>query len=531
MRSVVLSGFMATGKSTLGARLSARLGMAFVDSDVEIERASGMSVAELWRAEGEPAFRAQEAAILRALLLDSTPRVIAFGGGSVTSRPLRHLALDNAFVVTLTADPATIVARAGNLASRPNLAAGDPILRATELLEARAAAYAECHLSLSTEGVDLDDLIDRIAQALVRDPIAVPLGQRSYTVDMANGEPSRLTDAIARSAPSSIFVVTDANVLRARGKELDAALQPLAIPQTRIVLPPGETHKTIASVGAIWDASLGAGIDRDALVVAFGGGVMGDLAGFAASTLLRGVRFLQVPTTLLAMVDSSVGGKTGFDHPTGKNLIGSFHQPSAVVVDLDHLTTLPPRERIAGLAEIVKIALATDLVLLETLEKQADHLSDTSVLYAIVRRAIEAKARIVRDDEREGGRRAVLNVGHTLGHALEAHGGFSKYLHGEAVALGTVLELETSHALGITPADLVSRARTLFGRLKLPVDVAPGELASAWGFVASDKKRRAASLLFPAITAPGVSEVRSISLSSFKEAALRRPVQRSERPV
>ena len=520
MRSVVLSGFMATGKSTLGARLAARLRLAFVDSDVAIERASGKSVAELWRAEGEAAFRTREVETLRPLLLDSTPRVIAFGGGSVTTRSLRHLALDHAFVVTLTADPQTIVTRAGSLASRPNLTVGDPLQRTKDLLEARAAAYAECHLALSTEGVDLDDVVERIAKAVVRDPIAVPLGQRSYTVEIAQGEPSRLTDAIARTAPSAIFVVTDANVLRARGKALDAALQPLALPQTRIVLPAGETHKTIASVGAIWDACLGAGIDRDALVVAFGGGVMGDLAGFAASTLLRGVRFLQVPTTLLAMVDSSVGGKTGFDHPTGKNLIGTFHQASGVVVDLDHLTTLPARERIAGLAEVVKIALATDLDLLETLEKEADCLSEASVLLAIVRRAIEAKARIVRDDEREGGRRAVLNVGHTLGHALEAQGGFSKYLHGEAVALGTVLELQTSHALGLTPADLVSRARGLFERLKLPVDVAAGELASAWGFVASDKKRRAASLLFPVITAPGVAEVRSISLASFKEAAL-----------
>ncbi|MEO6574210.1 MAG: 3-dehydroquinate synthase, partial [Polyangiaceae bacterium] len=473
-----------------------------------------------WQAEGEAAFRVREGEILRPLLLDATPRVIAFGGGSVTSRSLRHLALDHAFVVILTADPATIVARAGSLASRPNLSVGDPVQRAKDLLEARAAAYAECHLSLSTEGADLDDLVDRIAQALTRDPIAVPLGLRSYIVEVTEHEPSRLTDAIGRTAPSSIFVVTDSNVLRARGKLLDAALQPLAVPQTRIVLPPGESQKTIASVGAVWDACLGAGIDRDALVVAFGGGVIGDLAGFAASTLLRGVRFLQVPTTLLSMVDSSVGGKTGFDHPTGKNLIGTFHQPSAVVVDLEHLTTLPPRERISGLAEIVKIALATDLSLLEALETDADRLSESAALLPIVRRAIEAKARIVRDDEREGGRRAVLNVGHSLGHALEAHGGFSKYLHGEAVALGTLLELQVSQALGMTPPDMVSRARRLFERLGLPISVPPGELASSWGFVASDKKRRAASLLFPAITGPGTSEIRSISLTSFKDAAL-----------
>ena len=194
MRSVVLSGFMATGKSTLGGRLAARLGLAFVDSDLEIERVTGKSVAELWRADGEAAFRAREVDVLGPLLLDSTPRVIAFGGGSVTTRSLRHLALDHAFVVTLTADPGTIVTRAGNLASRPNLTAGDPLQRAKDLLEARAAAYAECHLSLSTEGADLDDLVERIAKARARDPIAVPLGQRSYTVEIAQAEPSCLTE-------------------------------------------------------------------------------------------------------------------------------------------------------------------------------------------------------------------------------------------------------------------------------------------------------------------------------------------------
>src|SRR5262249_31247532 len=159
----------------------------------------------------------------------------------------------------------------------------------------------------------------------------VPLGARTYAIDVTRGEPARLTDAIACLAPSTVIVVTDANVQRARGADLDRALGPLAMQGVRVTLPAGEIHKTLTTVGTIWDAALGAGVDRDALVVAFGGGVVGDLAGFAASALLRGVRVLQVPTTLLAMVDASVGGKTGFDHPTGKNLLGAFHQPSGVV--------------------------------------------------------------------------------------------------------------------------------------------------------------------------------------------------------
>ena len=163
-----------------------------------------------------------------------------------------------------------------------------------------------------------------------REPLVVPLGTRSYTIDVCDDQPSRLTDAVARCAPSSLLVVTDSNVQRARGTAIEAALRPLAIPGSRVTLPPGERQKTLASASTIWDAALGAGVDRDALVIAAGGGVVGDLAGFASACLLRGVRFVQVPTTLLAMVDASVGGKTGFDHPAGKNLVGAFHQPSAV---------------------------------------------------------------------------------------------------------------------------------------------------------------------------------------------------------
>src|SRR5581483_9972346 len=194
----------------------------------------------------------------------------------------------------------------------------------------------------------------------------------------------------------------------------------------------------------------GGGVDRDALVVAFGGGVVGDLAGFAAACLLRGVRFVQAPTTLLAMVDSSVGGKTGFDHPAGKNLIGAFHQPSAVVADLAHLRTLPARERTAGLAEVVKIAVATDGALLDRVERDAAALGrgEAGALLPVVREAIAAKIRIVRDDEREAGARALLNLGHTVGHALEAHGGYAALLHGEAVALGLIAEMSAAAALG-----------------------------------------------------------------------------------
>jgi 3-dehydroquinate synthase len=298
---------------------------------------------------------------------------------------------------------------------------------------------------------------------------------------------------------------------------------PLHARITRITLAPGESYKTLASVGTIWDAALGTGVDRDAMVVAAGGGVVGDLAGFAAACLLRGVRFVQAPTTLLSMVDSSVGGKTGFDHPTGKNLIGAFHQPSAVVADLEHLTTLAPRERAAGLAEVVKIALATNAPLLDALERDAKTIAtgDVGALLPIVRAAIDAKIRVVRDDERETGARALLNLGHTVGHAIETHGGYTRWLHGEAVALGTVAEMRATAALGWTPPDLADRAAALFSALGLPTHVDASELAASWPFVASDKKRVRDAVRLPVVTAPGHARIERVGLAELRAAVLR----------
>jgi shikimate kinase/3-dehydroquinate synthase len=287
----------------------------------------------------------------------------------------------------------------------------------------------------------------------------MPLGARTYAVELADGDPARLTAAIQELSPSSVLVVTDTNVQAARGAWLERALEGLAVPRRTIAITPGEQSKTLATVAHIWDEALAFGVDRDALVIAFGGGVVGDLAGFAASTVLRGIRCVQIATSLLSMVDSSVGGKTGFDHAAGKNLIGAFFQPSRVIVDLEHLTTLPPRERAAGLAEVVKIALVQDVALFELLERTADAVraGDREALRPVLRAAIEAKIRVVRDDERESGARALLNLGHTLGHALETHGGYTRLLHGEAVAVGTVLELAATERLGFTPAGLADR--------------------------------------------------------------------------
>ncbi len=517
MKSIVLSGFMATGKSTVARALAARLGLPLVDTDDEIAKLTQKSVPDLWREEGEPKFRARERELVGKLLADPSPRVIAFGGGTVTNRETRHLALDHAFVVTLTATPETSVERAGPLENRPNLAFADPVARAKELIEARAAAYSECHLSLATDGITVDAIVDAIVPLAKRAPICVPLGARSYVVDVVDDHPDALTDAVAKLAPSSLVVVTDSNVHRARSKALHAALDALAVPWTELTLAPGESYKNIASVSAIWDAALGADADRDSVIVAFGGGVVGDLAGFAASSLLRGVRFVGVPTTLLAMVDASVGGKTGFDHPAGKNLVGAFHQPSAVVADIAHLATLPARDLASGFAEIVKIALTRDATFFERIESTANQAKsgDHAILAEYIRRSIELKSAIVRDDEREAGARAVLNFGHTVGHAIEAHGGYAKHRHGEAVAIGMLVELAMGAELRLAPKNLFERARAVLEKLGLPTAVPRGELEAAWSYMSSDKKRSGKMLKLPLPIELGRTEIHRVALSSL----------------
>ncbi len=514
---------MGTGKTTAGPLAASRLDVPFIDTDEVIAREAGATIAELWKRDGEAKFRERERAIVERLIADPKPHVVALGGGALLSRDVRHAALDRATVVTLTSTPAEIIRRMGDVSSRPNLtlSSANPLARIAELLSTRAHAYAECHAELSTDGVDADDVAESACAVARRDPVALPLGARTYVIDVVHDAPEALTDAIARLAPSALVVVTDTSVRRARGAALDRALSHLALPHIDITLPPGEEHKTLSTVSTIWDAALGAGIDRDVLVIAFGGGVTSDLAGFAASTLLRGVRFVSAPTTLLAMVDASVGGKTGFDHPTGKNVIGAIHQPRAVVIDTAHLSTLSPRELRAGFAEVVKIALTSSASFFEHLESNAARLLDpaSGALLSTIREAVTLKAQIVRDDEREShDRRIILNLGHTIGHALEAQSNYRKYLHGEAVAIGLVAELGVCEKHGFTPKGTAARTRALLEAFGLSTTLRPDELRAAMRFVSSDKKRRRTRIALPVVTALGAADVRELPPELLAEA-------------
>ena len=331
--------------------------------------------------------------------------------------------------------------------------------------------------------------------------VNVELGERSYPVVLEAGGLDRLGDELReRTSAKRAFVVTDENVAPLWADAAEESLGRAGFEAHRVVLPAGEANKTVATWSGCMDALLAGRIDRGTPVIALGGGVVGDVAGFAAATVLRGVPLVQVPTTLLAMVDSSVGGKTAVDHPAGKNLIGAFHQPTLVFAALGTLETLPRREVRAGLGEVVKTALLGDAALFEVLERDAERLADgdAGALLPVVARCVEIKAAIVAEDEREGGLRAVLNLGHTVGHALEAALGYGTLLHGEAVAVGLLAETRWATRRGwCEDPHLHGRLARLLSRLGLP-SAAPGAAPEAVrAALGVDKKRGEGNLRMP----------------------------------
>lgn len=340
---------------------------------------------------------------------------------------------------------------------------------------------------------------------MTRETVRVELGERSYDIVIG---PGLLADAGVQIAPllrrPRVAVVSDETVAALHGAALKAGLGAAEIDANFLALPAGEATKCWAQLERVVEWLLDQRVERDDVVVAFGGGVIGDLAGFAAAILRRGVRFVQIPTTLLAQVDSSVGGKTGINSPSGKNLVGAFAQPSLVLADVAVLGTLGARDYLAGYAEVAKYGLLGDAAFFEWLEKNAADAAagDVDKRIAAVRRSCEMKARIVARDEQERGDRALLNLGHTFGHALEAATGYSdRLLHGEGVSIGCALAFEVSARLGLCSQEVPSRVRAHFAALGMKTDLSdiPGDLPDAAGLIdlmRQDKKVRDGALTF-----------------------------------
>lgn len=319
----------------------------------------------------------------------------------------------------------------------------------------------------------------------------VRLGERSYPIEIGAGRLRHLGSRCRRlRLGGTCLVVSDSNVFALYGEKACASLRQAGFAVTPAVVPAGEASKSEKQLSALYGAALEAGLDRSSFVVALGGGVVGDLAGYLAATFLRGIRLVQVPTSLLAMVDSAVGGKTGINLPRGKNLVGAFHQPALVLADTSTLKTLPRREYVSGLAEVVKYGVIRDARFFQSLEKNANALlrAQPKFLEQVIAKCCAIKADIVRLDERESGLRAILNYGHTLGHAIEQVTGYGRYLHGEAVAMGMVFSGLLSVKTAGFPEDEFERLVSLLRRLGLPVRPPRRAFSRLWKAMSVDKK-------------------------------------------
>ncbi len=511
--SIVLVGLMGAGKTTIGRRLAARLGLPFRDADGEIEQAAGRSIAEMFALWGEAEFREGERRVI-ARLLSAGPIVLATGGGAFMDHRTRSAIRAQALSVWLRCPLATLVRRVSGRSHRPLLAAGDPRQVLEALMRTRHPVYAEADIVIDCEDDSTDHTTHRVLAALAahRPPhrVRVPLG-RGYDIAIGSGLVARAGALLAPVLPQKrAMIVTDETVAALHLPALLDGLREVGVETGVVVVPPGEASKSLAGFDHVTTALLREGVERRSTVIALGGGVVGDLAGFAAASALRGLPFVQIPTTLLAQVDSSVGGKTGINTPFGKNLIGAFHQPLAVLADTATLATLPPRELRAGYAEILKAGLIGDAALFDwCLTHAATMLAGDRPLQAeAIARACAFKAAIVGEDEREEkpeDGRALLNLGHTFAHALEAELHYDgRLLHGEAVAIGLGLALRLSQQLGYAIDDDAGTVIAHLESIGLPARIAglsdaSGTIFSAASLLAHmrrDKKRRDGRLGF-----------------------------------
>ncbi len=470
-----------SGKSTLGQALAQSLGLGFVDLDARIEADAGRCIREIFATEGEASFRGRETRALKAVLLEPTPTVIALGGGALLDAANRALVETHGPVLCLEAPLETILARTSRQPGlRPLLAAESgipdpgPRQRLMELLSRRAGHYAGFSRRLDASGDDLDAKLEE-ARILCGAFRVHGMGA-AYDVRVGQGNLLSLGEAFrSREWRGASLVVADDNTHATYGKPVARSLREHGVSIGERVLPAGEVHKGIESVTALWRGALRAGVARDGSLIAVGGGVVGDLAGFAAATWMRGVRWVGVPTTLLAMVDSSLGGKTAFDLPEGKNLVGAFHAPSLVLVDTATLETLPLVELRCGMAEAVKHGAIGDPLLFERLEVDAADLGQGRLPPdpELVARAMAVKVRTIETDPYEQGVRAALNLGHTVGHAIEiaTHWGLR---HGEAVSVGMVAEARLAEEMRLCEKGLAARMADVLRQMGLPVEIPAG---------------------------------------------------------
>jgi 3-dehydroquinate synthase len=494
--NIILTGFMATGKTTVGRLLAEQLGYAFVDTDELIESRSGQTILEIFREKGEAAFRKMERAIAEELA-DKEGLVISTGGRLILDTANAEALTKRGRVFCLIATPEEILARAKRDTSvrRPLLEVPNPIERIVELIQQREEGYSRFP-QLETSGRLPDEVSKDLLGIIRANPdLRLPITASSLKYEFIVGSGLLPFTTQLAGIRGPVAVITDSIVGPLYAQSCGHA-------DVVVTVPYGRQHKTLTTVQSIFERLLESDFDRRGTIISLGGALISELAGFVAAVYMRGVDCVQCPTSLLAMVDTSIGGKVGVDLPQGKNLIGAFKQPKAVIADVATLQSLPPRDFASGMAEVIKHSLIADADLLSRIEngnwkRESDVLQPTlSNLQPLVAQAIQVKINIVQEDPFERGRRTVLNLGHTFAHAIEQAGGHI-IRHGEAVAMGLVATANLSARLGYCSFALQDRIEsTLAGTAlptRIPTNVSPKLLLRA---MSSDKKKAAGRLRF-----------------------------------
>jgi 3-dehydroquinate synthetase/shikimate kinase len=535
---LVLVGLPGSGKSAVGRRVASRHGATFIDLDGIIEQAAGKPIPEIFATGGEPAFRVLEREAVRSLgPADPDPalrRVISPGGGAVLDPRNRWALYRGRVPVWLDVRSEVLAQRLRRSPTvRPLVQGGDPLGRVRALASARERFYAAAH---RVNGVaEVMRVVEAVEARVADGPNDATTLLRARTaigaVVIGSGiAVGAVAESLERLGARRALIVTEPGAWAAFGEHVADGLGAAGWPVETVMLPAGEDAKRMAVIEDAARELARRRAERRESLIAIGGGALGDPAGFLAATYLRGVPWIQVPTTLVAQVDSAIGGKTGVDLPEGKNLLGAFHHPASIVLDVAALRTLPERQLRAALGEVVKMAALGDEALFATLEADAEAIAtgdeaafERGVMAEIVERSAWAKVEVVAADEREqeaAGGRITLNLGHTVGHALEAADGYATLLHGEAVGYGVRAAVRIGSALRVTPPDRAQRIESLLDRLELgvaPLPYAPDTVLAATG---TDKKHTGGRLRWVLPTADGVA-VRDDVPGEIVEAAVR----------
>ena len=544
---IAIIGFSATGKTVIARRVAEQLNWKFIDTDDEIVKLSGKTIPEIFKQDGEEKFRRIEQKVLKQAVEKDTV-VIATGGGAVVDHKNRDLLLHNCVVVCLEARPETIFQRlqddtrySASSVVRPLLAGDDPLARIKQLKAKRQTHYAVADWTVHTDNLTVYEVVQEVIrgwqylnQHCRKQPIEadvachVETSTAKYPVFVSWGILKELGGKMKGAGLSGTAnIISDDTVFSIYGAATRESLQKAGFKVNSFTVPAGEVSKSMSQAIKIYDYLIEQRVERNDIIVALGGGMVGDLAGFVAATFLRGLSWLQVPTSLIAMTDASIGGKVAVDHPKGKNLIGAFYQPCLVLADVNTLTTLPNRELTSGWAEVIKHGFALDAEFLKLLEANVKDLIKLKpdITTKVIARSAALKCHVVSEDEKETGIRTILNYGHTVAHGLEAATGYGRFLHGEAVAIGMMAAAKLSHRLKLLAAEVVERQRAILAKFGLPMDCQGVSLKDIMAAMELDKKVRGKSIRWVLLKDVGQAVIRTDVTLEDIEAVLREVIR------